>query len=103
MDTNTNNFLSTISSFNESTAIEIRFHANRTEQAFQLLASATESGSVRYTLHYNPRGFYSMALSYIVGHDKSHVTLPMKAYSGWQGDVLAWMQSMSNYTVDQVL
>jgi hypothetical protein len=104
MEINISNIhLDAISSFNDSTPIEIRFHANRTEKAYQLLASASESGVVHYTLHYNPRGNYSMSLHYIAGHDKTPVTLPMKAYSGWQGDVLAWLASMSAYTIDRVL
>jgi hypothetical protein len=91
-----------VAKFGELTPIEIRFHANHSQKSFQLLASASERGVVYYTLHYNPRGNYSMSLNYLSGHDKSEVTLPMKAYSGWQHDVLAWIMSMPNYTIDQV-
>jgi hypothetical protein len=43
-----------------------------------------------------------MSLNYIVGHDKTDVTLPMKAYSGWQHDILSWIISNPLYTVDEV-
>ncbi len=91
-----------IKSFGPTTAIEIRFHANRSLKSYQLLATCSEAGSVYYTLHYNPRGNYPMSLSYISGHDSTDVTLPMKAYSGWQSDVLAWIISNPAYTVDEV-
>ena len=96
-------FSSVLSTFGESTPIEIRFHANRSERGYQLLASASERGTVHYTLHYNPRGNYPMSLNYVHGHDTSPVSLPMKSYSGWQSDVLDWVLSMSAYTVDEVL
>ena len=92
----------TLSVFGEHTPIEIRFHANRSGKNYQLLASASDRGVVYYTLHYNPRGNYPMSLNYISGHDKSPVTLPMKNYSGWQSDVLAWIASIEHYTVDGV-
>ena len=91
-----------LANFGDSTPLEVRFHANTTQKHFQLLATAGNNGQVYYTLHYNPRSNYPMALSYIVGHDKSDITLPLKAYSGWQSDVLAWVLSMKHYTVDQV-
>jgi hypothetical protein len=92
-----------LANFGDSTPIEVRFHSNlREDKHYQLLATSGNNGQVYYTLHYNPRGNYSMALTYIVGHDKSDVTLPLKAYSGWQSDVLAWLLSMKHYTVDQV-
>jgi hypothetical protein len=94
-----------ISSFGETTPIEIRFHANFREQKnYQLLATAGKNGQVFYTLHYNPRGNCSMSLTYITSsNDNNPVTLPMKAYSGWQKDVLAWIGNMKHYTVDEVL
>jgi hypothetical protein len=94
----------TLSSFGESTPIEIRFHANfGVERHYQMLASASDKGVVFYTLHYNPRGNYSMALTYIsASTEKNPVTLPLKAYSGWQKDVLAWIGNMKHYTIDEV-
>jgi hypothetical protein len=45
-----------------------------------------------------------MSLTYITSsNDNNPVTLPMKAYSGWQKDVLAWIGNMKHYTVDEVL
>ena len=94
----------TLSSFGEKTPIEIRFHANfRDQKHYQLLATAGDNGQVYYTLHYNPRGNYSMALTYITAsNDENPVTLPLKAYSGWQRDVLAWIGNMKHYTIDEV-
>jgi hypothetical protein len=91
-----------LKSFEPHTAIEIRFHANHSGKSFQLLATATQSGSVHYTLHDNPRTTYQLDLNYVVGHAKTDVTLPLKAYSGWQADVLDWVLSNSNYEVDGV-
>ena len=91
-----------LENFGDSTPLEVRFHANISQKHYQLLATAGNNGQVYYTLHYNPRGNYSMALTYIVGNDESDVTLPLKAYSGWQKDVLAWVLSLRHYTVDQV-
>ncbi len=96
-----------VSTFRDSTPIEIRFHANHSNVYYQLLASSSTSGVVHYTLHLNPRGNYSMALTYLSGQQRSDVTLPMKSYEGWQQDVLAWITSLSSgekliYTVDEV-
>lgn len=94
-----------VSRFRKDEPIEIRFHG-RGDRYWQLLASVTPNGVVHYRLESNPRGNYSYSLSYLVGD--VDMSLPMKAYQGWQSDVLAWLVSHTStkgsvYFVDDVL
>ena len=98
-----------IAQFDETTAIEIRFHVRINDyRNYQLLGTVSPNGAVQYTLHRNPRGHHSESISNLVGRDATDVTLPMKAYKGWQADLLAWVASLSNhkgdiiYIVDEV-
>jgi len=94
-----------VARFRTDEPIEIRFHG-RGNRDWQLLGSVAPNGVIHYRLESNPRGNYSFSLSYLVGD--VDITLPMKAYRGWQNDVLAWVVSHTNtagavYTVDEVL
>jgi len=109
MTTTNEHHLQHIAQFSEETPIEIRFHAKWNDNYnYQILGSVGTNGTVHYTLYRNPRGSYSESLTNLSGRDKTHVTLPMKAYKGWQIDVLSWVSSLSNhkgepiYTVDEV-
>jgi len=91
--------------FRNDEPIEIRFHGKGIRD-WQLLGSVASNGVVHYRLESNPRGNYPFSLSYLVGD--VDMTLPMKAYKGWQYDVLAWVVSHTNtagavYTIDEVL
>lgn len=77
-----------------SEALEIRFVADRTGSKYQLLASVTQAGTVSYTLHTDPHGAYSMSFpSSLAGN--TTLSLPMKAYEGWQSDLMEWLLSLS--------
>lgn len=97
-----------IAKFSADTPMEIRFHSRQGNSYYQLLVHPT-NGVVHYTLHRNPRGGCADSLTNLVGRDGTSVTLPMKAYRGWQHDVLAWIISLSTgkentiYIVDDVL
>lgn len=95
-----------IARFRTDEPIEIRFHGRGGNRNWQLLASVATNGVVHYRLESNPRGNYSFSLSYLVGD--VDMSLPMKAYRGWQNDVLAWLVSHTNsvgsvYFIDEVL
>ena len=85
--------------------MEIRFHGNK-DRKWQLLVSVSDSGTLRYRLESVPQGNYSYGLTYLVGKTELHK--PMKAYEGWQEDVLAWLGSLALgngpcYVIDEVL
>lgn len=87
--------------------MEVRFHGNgKSERGWQLLVSVANNGTLNYRLESVPQGNYSYSLTYLVGNTNKHK--PMKAYEGWQEDVLAWLASLALgkgpcYTINEVL
>lgn len=88
-------------------ALEMRFVSEGSGDRYQLLASVTHAGTLSYTLHKNPHGNYSYSFpSSLTGH--TTLSLPMKAYRGWQADLVSWLCSLSTmngknlYTVEDM-
>jgi hypothetical protein len=94
--------------FYQNEAVEIRFHSIRNnEMRYQLLASVTQSGVLIYTLHRVPtRSPYAISMVSLFSNPNP---LPMKAYEGWQNDLLEWITAPKNshgqniYEISEVL
>jgi hypothetical protein len=94
--------------FYQNEAVEIRFHSTRNnEMRYQLLATVSQSGAVVYTLHRIPtRSAYAISMSSLFSNPNP---LPMKAYEGWQSDLLEWITASKNshgqniYEISEVL
>jgi hypothetical protein len=94
--------------FYQNEAVEIRFQSVRNnELRYQLLATVSQSGAVIYTLHRIPtRSAYAISMSSLFSNPNP---LPMKAYEGWQEDLLAWITAPKNangqdiYEISEVL
>lgn len=89
--------------------MEVHFHSvtyKGETVRWQLVASVNASGMVGYTLHRIPRSAWSDSLTNLVGNT-THI-LPLKAYEGWQWNVLQYLTTLtlSNepvYNIDEVL
>lgn len=79
-------------------AVEIRFTAIRSHARWQLLASVTKAGTIDYTLHTNPHGSYSHSFPSSLYNDTRTVfSIPMKAYNGWQTELVEWITSICSH------
>jgi hypothetical protein len=93
--------------FYQNEAMEIRFHGAKSR--YQLLATVSQNGEVIYTLHNNPAGNHSLAMTYLIMDREDGCFLPMKAYENWQEDLLTWILSAKRpdgtiiYTITDVL
>ena len=91
---------------NHTEPVEIRFSSYRRKDKWQLLVSVTASGTLNYRLERVPQGNYSHSMSTLVG--KTERFMPMKAYDGWQDDLIAWLTDLSLsgdpiYKVEEIL
>lgn len=84
-------------------AVEIRFTAVRSRKRWQLLAHVTQAGTIAYTLHTDPHGNYSHSFpsSLNLTNGKS-MSVPMKAYEGWQNDLILYLRSIKTMDGDEV-
>jgi hypothetical protein len=89
MTTTTEDILGYVPKFYQNEPVEIRFHSSHNpEMRYQLLATVSQSGAVIYTLDRIPKSNYSLAMTNLSTNPKP---LPMKAYEGWQNDLLEWI------------
>lgn len=94
--------------FYQNEAIEIRFHAVRSGEKYQLVASVSQAGTVNYTLQTVPNTHYNQSMSNLSGRDNAKCHLPMKAYENWQADLILYIATLGNsqttyYDFDEVL
>lgn len=79
-------------------AVEIRFTVIHSRARWQLLASVTNAGTIAYTLHTNPHGRHSHSFPSSLYNDTRTVfSIPMKAYDGWQTELIEWITSICSY------
>lgn len=95
--------------FFQNEAVELRFHSIRNhERKWQLVASVSQSGTVNYTLQTVPNSHYNQSMSNL-GRDMAKCHLPMKAYEGWQLDLITYIATLGNeyvsnfYEIDEIL
>lgn len=97
-----------IADMSASEAVEVRFTAPHSGNRYQLLASVTTAGTVNYTLHTDPHGNYSHSFPSSL-YKGTSLSVPMKAYKGWQAELMTWLCSISKpngepvYAVTEVL
>jgi len=92
--------------FYQNEAIELRFHGINSGKKYQLAASVSQSGIVNYTLQVVPHTHYNQSMTNLAGNSFTH--LPMKAYEGWQSDLILYIATLGNseityYNIDEVL
>lgn len=83
-----------IAGMNASEALEVRFVATYSGDRYQLLASVNRAGTVDYTLNTDPHGNHPHAFPSSL-YKGTELSVPMKAYTGWQTDLLTWLCSIS--------
>lgn len=108
MTTTADNILGYVPKFYQNEAVEIRFRSVRSDDLrYQLLATVSQNGAIIYTMHRVPnRSAYSVSMTNLFSNPKP---LPMKAYEGWQNDLLDWILTPKNsqgqniYEISEVL